>query len=247
MEVIYLEEKVIGILGGMGPEATADLFKRIIRATPAEKDQDHIRVIIDSNPKIPDRTAAIIGGGSSPLPEMTRTAKNLEKAGADLIIIPCNTAHHYYEELKRSVRIPILNMVELTAQTIKEIFPNVKRIGLIGTTGTVRAGIYNRALEKSGVEVIYPPEKLQDQVMEAIYGNVKAGRTLEGKEIIAKVATHLIEEGAEIIIYGCTEVSLVLKSEDLPVPVVDPLQILAETAVAVSSPRRTNLSVEVSP
>lgn len=245
--MIYLEERIIGILGGMGPEATADLFKRMIRATPAEKDQDHLRVIIDSNPKIPDRTAAIIGGGPSPLPGMTRTAKNLEKAGADLIVIPCNTAHYYYEELKRSVGIPILNMVELTAQIIREKFPKVKRVGLIGTTGTVRAGIYNRALEKSGVEVIYPPEKLQDKVMEAIYSDIKAGRILEGKEIIAKVACQLIEEGAEIIICGCTEVSSVLKSEDEPVPVVDPSQILAETAVAVSSPRRTNLSVEVSP
>lgn len=144
-------EKVIGVLGGMGPEATADLFRKIIRATPAEKDQDHIRVIIDSNPKIPDRTAAIIGGGPSPLPEMTETAKNLEKAGADLIIIPCNTAHYYYEKLKKSIRIPILNMVELTAQAIKGGFPHVKKVGIIGTTGTVRAGIYNRALEKSDV------------------------------------------------------------------------------------------------
>ena len=229
-----MEEKVIGILGGMGPEATADLFKRIIRATPAEKDQDHIRVIIDSNPKIPDRTAAIISGGSSPLPEMTRTAKNLERAGADFILIPCNTAHHYYEELKRSVRIPLLNMVELTAQTIRKSFRDAKKVGLIGTTGTVKAKIFNRALERSGVEVIYPPEKLQERVMKAIYGNVKAGRILEGKQIMTKIANDLVEKGAEIIICGCTEVSLVLGSKDICVPVVDPLQILAETAVAVA-------------
>lgn len=242
-----MEKKVIGILGGMGPEATVDLFRRIIRATPAEKDQDHIRVIIDSNPKIPDRTAAIIDGGPSPLTEMTKTAKNLERAGADFIIVPCNTAHYYFEELKKSVGIPILNMVDLTAQTIRERFPNVKKAGVIGTTGAIMAGIYNRALEKNGVKVIYPPQGLQDKVMKAIYSNIKAGRILKGKEIIANVATRLIEEGAEMIICGCTEVSLVLKSEDISVPVVDPLQILAETAVAVSSPRRANLSVEVSP
>lgn len=228
----YLVEKVIGILGGMGPEATADLFRRIIRATPAKKDQDHIRVIIDSNPKIPDRTAAIIGGGSSPLHEMTKTAKNLEKAGADFIIIPCNTAHYYYEELKKSVGIPILNMVELVAQMIREKFSNVKKVGVISTTGTVKAGIYDRALDRNRVEVIYPSKELQDKVMEAIYDNIKAGRIFEGKEIIVKVATRLVEEGAELIICGCTEVSLVLKSGDIPVPVVDPLQILAETAVA---------------
>mgnify|MGYP003681902074 CR=1 FL=1 len=227
-----MKEKVIGILGGMGPEATVDLFRRIIRATPAEKDQDHIRVIVDSNPKIPDRTAAIMGVGPSPLLEVTKTAKNLEKAGADLIIIPCNTAHYYYEELKRSVGISILNMVELTAQTIKKAFPNVKKVGLIGTTGTVIVGIYDQALERTGVKVIYPPEELQDKVMEAIYGNIKAGRILKGKKIIGNVAAHLIQEGAEILICGCTEVSLVLKSKNIPVPVVDPLQILAKTAVA---------------
>jgi len=225
-----LVEKVVGILGGMGPEATADLFRRIIRATPAKRDQDHVRVIIDSNPKIPDRTAAIISGGPSPLPEMAKTAKNLEKAGADFIIIPCNTAHYYYEELKKNVGIPILNMVKLTAQTIREKFPNVKKVGLIGTTGTVKARIYDKALERNKVEVIYPPEELQDKVMEAIYNNIKAGRILEGKETIVKVANHLVEKGAEMIICGCTEVSLVLKSGDIPV--LDPLQILAETAVA---------------
>lgn len=153
--------------GNGGSEATADLFRRIIRATPAKRDQDHIRVIIDSNPKIPDKTAAIMGEGPRPLPEMTRTAKNLEKAGADLIVIPCNTAHFYYEELKKSVGIPILNMAELTAQRIRKKFPHVKRVGLIGTTGTVRAGIYDRALGKSRVEVICPPDNLQDRVMEA--------------------------------------------------------------------------------
>ena len=229
--MIHLKEKVIGILGGMGPEATVDLFRRIIQATPAEKDQDHIRVIIDSNAKIPDRTAAIIGEGISPLPEIVKTAKNLERAGADFIVIPCNTAHYYFEELKKSVGIPILNMVDLTAQTIRKRFPNVKKAGVIGTTGTVMAGIYNRALEKNGVKVIYPPQGLQDEVMKAIYSNIKAGRILKGKEIIADVATHLIKEGAEIIICGCTEVSLVLKSEDISVPVVDPLQVIAETAV----------------
>jgi aspartate racemase len=213
----------------MGPEATADLFIRIIKATPAKKDQDHIRVIIDSNPKIPDRTAAITDEGPSPLPEMMKTAKNLERAGADLIIIPCNTAHYYYGKLKRGIRIPVLNMVELTAQMVRNQFSNIKKVGFIGTTGTIISGIYDQALQK---RVIYPSQKLQDKVMEAIYDKIKAGQINEGKDIIIEVATHLIMEGAEIIVCECTEVSLVLKSGDVPVPVIDPLQILAETAVA---------------
>lgn len=120
-------------------------------------------------------------------------------------------------------------MSELTAQAIRKRFPNAKKVGFIGSTGTIISGMYDRALEK---KVIYPSQKLQDKVMEAIYGKIKAGRIIESKEIIVKAAACLIQEGVEIIVCGCTEVSLVLKSGDIPVPIVDSLQILAETAVA---------------
>jgi aspartate racemase len=232
---INLKEKVIGILGGMGPEATADLFVRIIRETPAKKDQDHLRVIVDNNPKIPDRTAAILGEGVNPLPEMIETAKNLEKAGADFIIIPCITAHHYYQELKENVKIPILNMVELTAQAISKNFPKTKNAGLLGTTGTVKSKLFDKSLNKFGVKMIYPSNTSQRKIMKAIYDCIKAGKILEGKKIVVDVANHLIEfGGADIIICGCTEISLVLKNGDITKPVVDPMQILAQTAVKIA-------------
>ncbi|GAH53208.1 unnamed protein product, partial [marine sediment metagenome] len=110
-----MPEKIIGILGGMGPEATVDLFHKIIKFTPAKKDQDHFRIIIDNNPKIPDRTAAILGKGEDPLPALQETARNLEKAGVDFIIIPCNTAHYFLPQIQKSVNIPVLNMIEETA------------------------------------------------------------------------------------------------------------------------------------
>ncbi|MGQ9726298.1 MAG: aspartate/glutamate racemase family protein [Candidatus Bathycorpusculaceae bacterium] len=229
-----MKEKVIGILGGMGPEATADLFMRIIRETPAKKDQEHLRVIIDNNPKILDRTAAILGEGASPLPEMVKTAKNLEKAGANFIIMPCITAHYYYEELRRSVKIPILNMVELTAQTISKIFPKAKKAGLLGTTGTVKGKLYDKYLNKFNIEMVYPSDTFQKKIMEAIYDYMKTGKIQEGKKIVVDVANHLIELGAELIICGCTETSLVLKDGDLTKPVVDPMQILAKTAVMIA-------------
>jgi len=232
-----LARKIIGILGGMGPEATSDLFRRIIRATPAERDQDHIRVIIDSNTSIPDRTGAIMGGGPSPLPEMMETGKNLERAGADLIIMPCNTAHYFYRELQGGLGVPLLDMIGLTARRIRDGLPDVRRVGLIATTGTLRTGIYERALEPSGVEVIAPSAEDQERVMEAIYDDIKTGKIAEGKEIVAEVAAHLVEKGAEAVICGCTEISLVLEDGDLPVPVVDPLQVLAEAAVAEASGR----------
>lgn len=233
-------EKVIGILGGMGPEATAELFCRLIKATPAQKDQDHLRVIVDDNPKIPDRTEAIVGRGRSPLLEMVKTARNLERAGADFIVMPCNTAHYYYEELKKSVGIPVLNMIELTAQVIKKKFPNVRRVGLIATTGTVKTKIYDQALGRIDAKVISPPADLQDRVMEAIY-DVKAGRITEGRKIIVHVANHLAERGADMVICGCTEVSLVLKSGDLSIPIIDPLQILSEVAVATALGRTPSI------
>jgi aspartate racemase len=228
-----LKEKVIGILGGMGPEATAELFYRIIKATPAIKDQDHIRVIIDSNPKVPDRTEAIIGSKAGPLPEMVKTARNIERAGADFIVMPCNAAHYYYEDLIKSIGIPVLNMIELTATAINKEFPKVRKVGVIATTGTVKAKLYDRALERVGVEVIYP-SNLQNAVMEAIYNNIKCGRLKEGRKIIVNVAKCLTLRGSEMIISGCTEVSLVLKNAVLPVPIIDPLQILSEVAVTTA-------------
>lgn len=234
MEEAKLKEKVIGILGGMGPEATAELFFRIIKETPAEKDQDYPRIIVDNNPKIPDRTAAILGEGENPLPEMIKTAKNLEKAGADFIVMPCVTAHYYYEDLRKSVKIPILNMIELTVQTIREEFQNVKDVGILGTTGTVKAKIFDNPLNSIGVKAVYPSDENQKRVMEAIYTYIKAGKILKGRKIVIEEANHLIDVGADAIICGCTEVSLVLKDGDIAKPVIDPLQILARNAVMVA-------------
>lgn len=229
-----MDEKIIGILGGMGPEATADLFYRIIRATPAQRDQDHIRTIIYSNSKVPDRTAAILGNGPSPVPEMLKAAKTLEIAGVDFIIIPCNTAHHFIDELRAGVGIPILHMIELAANRVHEELPSVERAGLIATDGTVRSRIYHRSFSKIGVEIITPPESFQKKSMKAIYEHIKTGDLEEGGKILLNVANNLIGNGAQVVLCGCTEVSLVLKDGDISVPVVDPLQVLAETAIQIA-------------
>jgi aspartate racemase len=229
-----MREKVIGILGGMGPRSTADCFLKIIEATPANKEQDHLRIIIDNNPKIPDRTLAILKKGRSPLAELEKTIRNLEKAGAEVIAIPCSTAHYYYHELQKSTNIPIINMIFETVEYTCRSFPNAKKMGLLATTGTIRAGIYHELIIRKGREIIVPDGVAQRRVMNAIYGGrgIKAGYTQgEHRKDLSRVAQALIEQGAEAVIAGCTEITLVLDQGDLPVPLIDPLQILAEVVV----------------
>ncbi|GAG74607.1 unnamed protein product [marine sediment metagenome] len=226
-----MPEKIIGILGGMGPEATIDLFYKIIKFTPAEKDQDHLRIIIDNNPKIPDRTAAILGKGKDPLPALQETARNLEKAGADFIIIPCNTAHYFLSSIQKSVKIPILNMIEETAKETQKKNSSIKKVGLLASIGTYKTKIYHQHFKKYNIEVISPEENDKEELMKIIY-EVKAGDLSEGIKIsILKIAQKLIDKGSEALIAGCTEIPLILKEGDISVPLIDPTQVLAKVAV----------------
>jgi aspartate racemase len=230
-----MAEKTIGILGGMGPEATADLFYRIIRATPVKRDQDHFHIIIDSNAKIPDRTPAILGTGPSPLPLMIETGQRLEAMGASFLIMPCNTAHFFYDKLQKAFGIPLLHMVRLSAEYVSDKYIKVKKIGLLATDGTIASELYDRAYKEYGMDTIVPIKSLQRDVMEAIYIHIKTGDLEKGRELLHKVAYELIDAGADVVICGCTEVSLVLHNGDLRVPVVDPLQVLAEESVKLAS------------
>jgi len=226
-----MPEKIIGILGGMGPEATIDLFYKIIKFTPAEKDQDHLRIIIDNNPKIPDRTAAILGKGEDPLPALQETAQNLEKAGADFIVIPCNTAHYFLSSIQESVNIPVLNMIEETAKETKKRISQIKKVGLLASIGVYKSEIYHQHFKKFNIEVISPQEKDKEEIMKVIY-TIKAGDLSKGvKKNVLKIAQKLIDKGAEAIIAGCTEIPLILKEGDVSVPLIDPTQILARIAV----------------
>ncbi|MCD6189898.1 MAG: aspartate racemase [Thermococcus sp.] len=224
-------EKVIGILGGMGPLATVDLFRRIVLKTPAKKDQDHPRIIIYNNPKIPDRTAYILGKGKNPLPELINSAKKLEEWGADFIIMPCNTAHYFAEEIQKAIKIPLINMIEETASYVASL--GMKRVGILATMGTIVSGIYQKALEKRGIKGVVPSVEDQEKVMKGIYEGVKAGDIELGRKLLLEVAKKL-EKEAEGIIAGCTEVSIALKQEDLNVPLVDPMDILAQKAVKMA-------------
>jgi aspartate racemase len=230
-----MAEKIIGILGGMGPEATIDFFSRIVKGTRVKKDQDHLRVLIDNNPKIPNRTLAIQGKGPSPLPLLIKSAKTLERAGADFIAIPCVTAHHYYDPLRKRIQIPILHIVEETVEYVQTHLKGIRKIGLLVTTGTFQSGLFQGAFFASLIGIIMPaPDVQRNCVMRAIFGKrgIKAvGPSEESKRLIIEASKGLIEQGAQAIVAGCTEIPLVLKNGDLPVPVVDSVDILARAAI----------------
>lgn len=226
-----MAEKIIGILGGMGPLATVELFRRIVEKTPAKRDQDHPRIIIYNNPKIPDRTAFILGNGEDPRPELIDSARKLESWGADFIIMPCNTAHFFAETIQKAISIPLVNMIEETAKKIEEM--GLRKVGLLATDGTVKGLIYHRALLSRGVQIAVPNKNGQKRVMEAIYGGVKAGNLELGRRLLLEVARKL-ERRVDGIIAGCTEVSVALKPDDLSVPLIDPLDVISEKAVKLA-------------
>jgi len=230
-----VQDRIIGIIGGMGPKSTADFFLRIVDATYAQKDQDHLRIIIDNNPQIPDRSSAILHNGDSPLPELEKTLHNLERAGAELIAMPCNTAHFYYQELQRKTRIPIINMIAETAGYVSQNYPDIRNIGLLATTGTINTGIYHDTMKSMAMEVIAPDEEAQKLITKVIYGTygIKAGCTGERlRAYLVTAAKALITQGAEAIVLGCSEICSVLKQDDLPVPLINSIQVLAEVSVA---------------
>lgn len=225
---------VIGILGGMGPAATVDLFDRIVRATPAEKDQDHLRILIDNNPAVPDRTAAILEGGPDPLPLLRAGVQELARRGAELLAIPCNTAHHFLPEVQAACPVPILDMIAETAQHIRAIHGDGCTVGILATTGTVGTGLYQRALEAESLAWMLPSDAEQEALMDAIYGpqGIKAGAAAEGPQAaIQEIGRQMADRGIEAFVLGCTEIPLVIGPGDLAKPSVASNQVLAEVAV----------------
>ncbi len=226
-------KKTIGILGGMGPEATVKLFHLIVSNTRATKDADHIPLLIVNDPKIPDRSAFIHGDGGSPVPALERGLIKLEKMGADFIAIPCNTAHAFLDQIENSVTIPVLNMITETANYALNEFKGMRKFGLIATTGTYTTNIYTTGFEQNGLEIVIPELSVRGKTMDAIYGNrgIKAGYKEEPLSALMETIGHLTGKGVEAIISGCTEISLVLKQELMHLPLLDPVFILARKCI----------------
>ena len=224
-------KKSIGILGGMGPLATADLFRKIISLTEAAGDNDHIRVYMDSHAAIPDRTAAILRGGPDPVPFMAESVKKLEGCGADCIIMPCNTAHYFLPRLRPLTEIPFLSILEAAAAACKAQFPGL-RAGIMATEGTIQAGLYQGALDAAGVAYLLPAAAEQAALMRVIYQGVKAGVPPEAYRADWEYAAGSMKgRGADFFILGCTELPVAAEEAGLDVPSIDPTAELAKAAI----------------
>ena len=216
----------------MGPEATAQLYRRIISLTPAERDQDHIPTLIYSLPQVPERTTCIRNNDLSIIPWIVEGVTRLENSGASFIAIPCNTVHYYFETMQEAVRIPIIHMIRETVSEIKTTHPDARKIGLLATAGTIESGLYEEELTKNGLKVIIPDERIvKEKVMKAVFG-IKAGADQKiHRDLLADAGQHLLDRGADLIVLGCTEIPLAYDTERVDVPIVDATRVLAERSV----------------
>ena len=199
---------MIGVLGGMGPLATVDFLRKLVERTPADRDQEHVPVVVYSVPQIPDRVAGIMGRGESPLPAMRAGVQVLEGAGARAIAIPCNTAHYWYDELARACSVPLLHIADCACDALGD---GVVNVGLLGTSGTLAAGFYQQRLAARGYQcLINQQDEIDTWVMPGI-GLIKAGNVRGGGELLQQALTALFERGAQRVILACTETPLGLE------------------------------------
>ncbi|MGN0513489.1 MAG: aspartate/glutamate racemase family protein [Lachnospiraceae bacterium] len=221
--------KKLGVIGGLGPMATAFFMQMVIEMTQADTDQEHIEMIIFNCPWIPDRTSYILGkSNANPGIPMADLGKKLADNGSEVIAIPCITANYFYDELTGQIPVPVINIIEETALYLKKM--NVKTVGLMATDGTVKSGLFQKSMQNAGIKIVVPEENGQKDVMHLIYKNVKATKPVE-MDRFERVSEELKNKGAEVIILGCTELSMIRRDEKIGAGYLDAMQVLAKCAV----------------
>ncbi len=220
------QHKTPGVLGGMGPEATIDFMTCLLRLTPADADQDHLRLIIDHNPQVPDRHAAITGKEPSAGPVLAGMAAGLEHAGADFLVMTCNSAHAFQADIEQAISIPFLSMIDMVLQDLKDQHPEVKNVGVMAADGCLEAQLYQRALAAQGRHSIIWNDGERQQFMEAMY-RIKSGlHDQPVRDSLLELGEHLRHRGAEVLIAGCTEIPLIIGPEDFTIPLLSSTAIL---------------------
>jgi len=225
--------KTVGVIGGMGPEATVDFLRRIVEATPARDDADHIRVLVDNNPKIPSRIAALIEGtGEDPTPVLVSMAQGLERQGADFLTVPCNTAHYYLPAIARGVRIPVLDMVVMSIARLGALSPKPKKIGMLASPAVRKVGLYAKRLADAGLEALFP-EKGEAAVFAMIRAVKAKAVTDRLRRDYDATIRELADEGADAFLVACTELSLQPPPQGRPY--IDALDVLVEETIRNAS------------
>lgn len=221
-------QRTVGVLGGMGPDATLDFMAKVLAATPAGCDQDHVHMLIDHNPHVPDRTRAILAGGGEAGAVLAQMAKQLQHAGADMIVMPCNTAHAFQPDIEAVLDVPFVSIIDETVAACAAF----EAVGLLATQGCLASGMYDAALSAAGIRAVLPGDAETKAFME-LTTRIKAGDT--GPDIGAgmlRLADALLARSAQALIAGCTEIPLVLDQSMLDVPLISSTDILAEATVA---------------
>ena len=228
-----MSEKVVGVIGGMGPEATVDFMHRLVARTPARDDADHLHVLVDNNPKIPSRIAALIDGtGEDPAPMLCDMARGLQAQGADFLVMPCNTAHYYLPAIARSVSIPVLDMVQLAIQKLAVL--SASRVGMLASPAVRKVGLYKARMAQAGLQALFA-EAQDEDVLLAIIKAVKAGRLNDShRQDYGRVAGHLLDSGADTLLVACTEFSVIGPPPDVAASVVDALDVLVDATITTA-------------
>lgn len=229
-----MTDRVLGVLGGMGPLASAQFMMRLTLLTAASRDQDHIPTILWSDPRVPDRGEALRPGGTDPLPCLLNGVEGLKRAGCGAIVIPCNTAHAWYDQMAEAAGIPMPHIVDAAAQDLMRLEIGPGRIGLMATPMTLRLRLYQQRLESLGWECIQPTEDQMTRLVSPAIALVKANQVADAYEALLEVANDLAERGATAVVLGCTEIPLGIQAgpaSRLKVPVVDTIDALARAAI----------------
>lgn len=225
--------RLIGILGGMGPAATVDFMAKVVMLTPARHDQEHVPLLVHGVPQIPDRSAAIAAGSDAPFLPMAAGIKQLERAGAEFIAIPCNTAHYWYDRLAKGSRVPLLHIADAAAQMVAEIEPPIGRIALMATRGTVRARLYQSRFTEGGPRLLLPDEATQ-VLIDAAIAATKAGQRTLARRQAEDAGQRLLDAGADRLLLACTELPLALTGSPLLARGIDPTEALARACIKAS-------------
>lgn len=224
-----MNKQILGVIGGLGPIATAHFMELVVRMTDADTDQQNLDMIIYNFPDIPDRTGYILGSNlKSPLPGLLSVGKALDRQGVSHIAIPCITAHYFHEQLQSEIPAPILNCVSETVSHLQEF--GITSAGIMATDGTLASGLFTKELRSAGITPVFPSRQRQEDVMHLIYRNIKAGKPPEMDRFLA-VQTELLEMGAQVIILGCTELSLIKRDFRLGPGFLDAMEVLARQSI----------------